>query len=263
MKTIVKIIAFALLLASCEKVVTLDLSNNVDKLVVEGNITNLPGPYFVKLTKSVNFNNDSTFPVVANAVVTVYDNTGQTETLTYLSNGVYKTNTLVGIEGRTYYLNITVDGKNYTAESTMPAEVTLDNLTVKESQFANKKVLNILPNYNDPIAFGNNYRLIQNINSKLDKTYYAYNDNLNNGLPNQRPLRSSDQDLELKTGDIVTIEMQCISNSAYNYFYSLGQQAGADFGGGSAPANPPNNITGNALGIFSAHTTQTRTVVIP
>jgi hypothetical protein len=34
-------------------------------------------------------------------------------------------------------------------------------------------------------------------------------------------------------------------------------------GGGITPNNPPSNISNGALGIFSAHTTETRSVTIP
>jgi hypothetical protein len=56
--------------------------------------------------------------------------------------------------------------------------------------------------------------------------------------------------------------MQCISQSAHLYFYTLNQQSGAGPGGGTAPSNPPNNINGGALGLFSAHSSQTKVVKI-
>ena len=61
---------------------------------------------------------------------------------------------------------------------------------------------------------------------------------------------------------MVSVEMQCISKSAHLFFYTLSQQSGAGPGGGTAPSNPPNNIIGGALGLFSAHTTQTKVIKI-
>ncbi|TAE38189.1 MAG: DUF4249 domain-containing protein [Cytophagia bacterium] len=262
MKSLIALVITALIFSSCEKIVELDLSNNINKMVVDANITNQPGPYFVKLSKSVNFNEISTYPAVNNAVVIITDNTGQKDTLSYTSSGIYKTNNLQGVEGRTYYLTIKLEGKNYTAQSTMPSKIPLDSLRINTFKFNGKDQISVIPIYKDPTFLGNNYRFIQTINSKPDETYFAYNDNLNNGETNQRPLRSNDQDLELKTGDKVKVEMRCIDLHTYNYFLSLSQQTGGAFGGGSAPANPPNNITGGALGIFSAHTMQTKTIVI-
>ena len=65
-----------------------------------------------------------------------------------------------------------------------------------------------------------------------------------------------------KLFDSISVEMQCISTSAHLYFYSLLQQSGAGPGGGTAPSNPPNNIIGGALGLFSAHSSQTKVVKI-
>jgi Domain of unknown function (DUF4249) len=161
------------------------------------------------------------------------------------------------------FLNIITDGKTYTAQSNMTSKVNLDVLRLNLFQFNGEEQINVLPIYNDPSFPGNNYRFIQTINGKLDETYYAYNDNLNNGEINQRPLRSNDPDLELKQGDRVEIEMQCVSPGAYTYYFSLSQQQGGGPGGASAPANPPNNIVGDALGLFLAHTTQTKTIIVP
>ncbi|MEN9686199.1 MAG: hypothetical protein RLZZ28_1985 [Bacteroidota bacterium] len=250
------------LFSSCKKVVELDLSNNAERLVIEGNITNQPGPYFIRLTRSVNFNEPNNYPPVLNAQVIVSDNTNQRDTLTYSGNGYYKTNGLKGVEGRTYFLSVLAEGKKYTAESSMPAAVKLDSLVLSYFTANGKDRINVIPLYTDPVMLGNSYRFIQKVNNKPDETYYAFNDNLNNGLTNQRPLRSNDPDLDLVAGDLVQIEMQCISRETFSYFYSLSQQARNGFSGGTAPVNPPNNLSGDALGIFSAHTTQTRTVLI-
>lgn len=258
----IAIVFIALSFTACKKVVQLDLSNNADKLVIEGNITNQAGPYFVRLTKSVNFNDPNTYPPVSNALVVISDETNQRDTLTYNGNGFYKTKTLKGIEGRTYSLSVVAEGKNYSAQSTMPPMVKLDSLLLSYFTSNGKDKINVIPLYTDPIILGNSYRFIQKINNKLDETYFVFNDNLNNGLANQRPLRSNDPDLDLVIGDVVQIEMQCISPVSYSYYYTLAQQSRNGFGGGTAPVNPPNNITGEALGLFSAHSSQTKTVLI-
>jgi hypothetical protein len=76
-------------------------------------------------------------------------------------------------------------------------------------------------------------------------------------------LGGGNKDLTIKNLDIVSVEMQCISKSAHLYYYTLTQQNGAGPGGGTAPTNLPNNIIGGALGLFSAYTTQTKTILIP
>ena len=73
---------------------------------------------------------------------------------------------------------------------------------------------------------------------------------------------SVDENLKIKPSDSVFVEMQCISNTSYIYYNTLDQQSGAGPGGGTAPSNPPSNIEGGALGIFSAHTVQRKAIKI-
>jgi hypothetical protein len=67
---------------------------------------------------------------------------------------------------------------------------------------------------------------------------------------------------KVKLNDIVSVEMQCITRPTYLYYYTLNQQSGSGPGGGTTPANPPTNIQGGALGIFSAHTVQRKMIRI-
>lgn len=248
---------------SCDKIITLPIDPNQSKLVIEGNITDQIGPYYVRLTKSINFTEDNIYPGIENAAVYITDNQGIKDTLRHTQKGYYSTNKIKGIPGNTYFLQVVFEGKIYTAESTMPKKVNLDNLQLNTFPFNGETRINIIPVYLDPISLGNNYRFIQKINDTLDKIYHVFNDNLNNGKLNQRPLRTGDQDFRVKPNDSVSIEMQCISEESYIYYYSLNQQSGAGPGGGTTPSNPPNNIKGDALGLFSAHTSQIKLFKIP
>lgn len=262
-KSLLTLSIISLLFSSCEKVIELELNDSESKLVIEGNITDQPGPYFVKLTKSVRFDAASQYPAVTNAVVVITDNTGNTDTLTHTSNGLYRTNTTQGAVGKSYYLTIEAEGKKYTAQSTMPVHVPLDSLRHNLFTFGGAARNTVIPVYKDPPALGNNYRFIMYVNNVMDKSYIVWNDNTENGAVNQRPIRSNDADLELTTGSLVRVEMQCLDKNSYTYFFTLAQQVGGGPGGGTTPSNPPNGITGGALGLFSAYTTQAKTIIIP
>ena len=80
-----------LLFMGCDKIITLPIKDNEPKVVIEGFITDQPGPYFVKLSKSVNINETSNYPIINNAIITIADNTGRKDTLSNSNNGVYKT----------------------------------------------------------------------------------------------------------------------------------------------------------------------------
>lgn len=261
MKTLLLIFTTILLCTSCEKVIDLPLASNTSKVVIEANITDQAGPYFVKITKSVPFDNASNYPTITNANVTIADNTGITNTLTHIGNGVYATSTLAGVVGRTYTLNVTVDGTTYTAKSTMPAKIPLDSLSYRPIIFGPTTQKTVTPKFLDPIVLGNNYRFVMKVNGVLDKSYFIDNDNVGNGIQYDRPLFSND--IELKTNDIVEIEMQCIDAQAFLYYFTLAEVSGNGPGGGTTPSNPPNGFTNGALGLFSAHTSQKRTIIIP
>ena len=255
-------ILMGVFLLGCEKEITLPLDENQSMLVIDAVVTDEPGPYYVKLTKSVAVSAISKFPEVSNAKVIMKDNFGLTDTLKYTNKGIYLTNKIKGAYGYTYFLEVLLDGKKYTAQSTMPKKVLLDSLTINYFTFFSATQYSVIPMYTDPITMGNNYRFIQVINDTLDKTYHIFNDNLNNGKENQRPLNSDSDSLRVKLNDLVSVEMQCISSPTYLYYYSLRQIGGAGPGGGTTPSNPPSNIVGGALGIFSAHTVQRKQIQI-
>lgn len=264
MQRITFIIAITFLFTSCTKEINIDLKTSEPQIVIEGNITNEAGPYTVKISETVNFSDPNTYPPVTGATVIITDNISITDTLKETSPGLYTTSVLKGIPGTTYNLTIIAEGKTYAATSTMPLPVNLDSLAFE--LFTNKgnsggKEYLTLPVFTDPAATANSYRFLQTVNSKLDKTYFVLNDNTFNGLQNNQLLFNPDA--EIKSGDTVSIEFRCIDKRTYDYFYTLSQFT-TDGPYATTPTNPPNNITGNnALGIFSAYTTQTKTQVVP
>ena len=255
-------ILIGVFLLGCEKEIQLPLDPNQSLLVIDGSITDEIGPYYIKLSKSTGISEASNFFAVTNALVIVKDNLGIIDTLKHEKAGNYKTSKIKGSYGNTYYLEVQIADIKYTANATMPQKVPLDSLRINPFPFNSEIRYSVIPVYTDPIQLGNCYRFIQKINDTLDQTFHVFNDNLNNGKVNQRPLRGGSDSLEVKLKDIVAVEMQCITRPIYIYYYSLYQQSGAGPGGGTTPSNPPSNIIGGALGIFSAHTVQRKQIQI-
>ncbi len=264
MKYIALIVSTLLLFTACTDEIDIDLNSSDPQVIIEGSITNQPGPYFIKLSKSVNFSDANNFPTISGATVTITDNNGANEVLTETQPGLYATNTLAGTPGNTYTLTVVYNGKTFTSTSTMPIPVSLDSLAANESLFSppgqGSTNFIITPKYTDPGAFGNNYRFIQYLNGQRDNSIVVYNDNVNNGAINTRPIIS--QDFDIKQGDTVIVEMQNIDKANYDYLFSLSAVSGNGPGGGTTPSNPVSNITDGALGYFSAHTTQKVTIVV-
>lgn len=99
------------LLTACDDVIELDVHSGKDALVVDGWITNNPGPHYVKLFKTVRYFDTPDFPAVQNATLTLTDDLGNQEILTEVTPGKYEIKNIAGVVGRTYTLDIiTTDG---------------------------------------------------------------------------------------------------------------------------------------------------------
>ena len=267
MKNILLLMVSLFLITSCEKEIDLNLEDQSGNIVIEGNITDQAGPYFVKITKSVAFTQTNQYPAVEGAKVTLSDDAGNTETLQYAGNGYYQASTFQGQRGRTYTLKILAEGKEYLSQSKMPESVDFQGLQQDSFLVAGETSYTLLPIFTDPPALGNRYLFRYNVNDRSKANFLEFSDNVNNGLPNQRPLLlpNDDEDgsVKVKVGDTISVEMQCIDDKVYTFYSALLQLSGGGGpGGGVTPTNPPSNISNGALGYFSAHTVRVKTAVI-
>ncbi len=242
---------------SCTKEIELDLNSSNSKYVVEAELPQNQVAT-ITITKTVNFSDANNFPPIKGADVTITDNLGVTEKLIEMASGIYKTQKMKGEEGKTYSLSIKTDGQTFMAKSTMPTATKLTGLKTPVSIFkrpgSKVDLYNILPQFIDPETIGNNYRFIQTRNNEVDKSLILANDNVGNGEPNTRPIIS--RDFDIKLGDNITVEMRCLDKAAYDYFFSLNSINPNGPGGGTTPTNPVTNLSGGALGYFSAYTVQ-------
>ncbi|SHM15174.1 DUF4249 family protein [Chitinophaga sp. CF418] len=263
MKNIVSIIFIALLLTACEKTIDLKYKDNLSRIIIEGNITNEAGPYYVKITKSIKLTETGTYPTIDDAVVTISDDAGNSETLSTLGNGTYRTNLLTGVEGRTYTLTVQAENQTYTAQSTMPQHVPFDSIRIETDIITGETEYSVIPVYTDPFAKGNNYRFVLWINNKLINQHFVQNDEVRNGAANSVRLEINDDDIEFKQGDSISLQMQCIDKNVALYYRTLALISDSGPGGGATPNNPPNNISNGALGIFSAYTVEQKSKSLP
>ena len=249
----------ALFFASCQDVVDLDLDAADQQIVIEGILTDQLGKHWVQITKSVPFDEPSQYPAVTGALVTIADDVELLDTLLESSPGVYETQKLTqGIAGRIYTLRVVAEGKTFTAHSTMPAAVPFDNLVTK-ADFGGD--FSLVTEFLDPVGLGNFYNFSVLVNGKRSSSIFTLNDELIDGNLVKHDL--FEPDLELLTGDSVTVEMFCLDRIEYKYLLTLELTLGGGPIGGSTPSNPDNNFGGACLGHFSAQTVQAKSVVIP
>ncbi len=115
----------------------LDGSNNF--LVVDGVITNKPGPYTIKVTKSYSVNGvESDAIKVTGLTLTIEEENGPIETLVETEDGIYQTNMLQGKTGASYRIVFEYEGNQYQSSwekinSSSPIDSVYYNVETKQT----------------------------------------------------------------------------------------------------------------------------------
>lgn len=245
----------------CEKVVDVKLKNSEPRIIIDADISNQPGPYLVKLSKTVDYNNSNEFPHVSGAIIKISDDAGNVDTLKETSPGVYQMLTIQGVPGRQYYLMVQTEDKTFNATSTMPFPVELDSLSISEENIFGESEKNINIHFTDPAGIKNYYRFVASIDGIPFKAH-ASDDKLYDGKPvaiSIEPEETSEF-TAIKPGDKIEVEMQAIDVGVFKFFLSLAPYL--DNGPPAVPANPITNIGNNGLGYFSAHSTSKINLIV-
>jgi len=126
------LLLITILIYGCKEEFQLSYNKTNELFVVEGFITNEPGPYTIKLSTTSQVNDPQVCPM-SNCSVTIYDNTGYYELLTETEPGVYNANDIQGEIGNSYKISIiTSDDKEYVSEfQKMLKPVEIDSVYAK------------------------------------------------------------------------------------------------------------------------------------
>lgn len=248
------ILLCTILITSCTKVIDVDLNSQDPKFVIEGFVTLGETTHRVTITKTLNIDESSAFPTVNNATVTLSDNLGNSQNMTFIGEGIYEASGFPVFEGRTYTLTVSVDSKVFIASETMPQTVLLDTLQTFPFSFGPTTINAIVPVRTDPAGIKNFYQFHLIDNDTLKSGIYIQSDQYNDGNVMMEPIFAEGID----SGDTVVVEMFGISEVVYDYFFTLLQNEQ-----GATPANPTSNFSGGALGYLSVRTKQTKEIIIP
>jgi hypothetical protein len=256
---------FALVLfCSCKKTVKLPLNTTTSQIVIQGEVSNVQGPYTVTINKSVGFYDDNTFPPVSGATVIIAGSAGDHDSLTEIgyNTGIYQTHSLLGRPGETYNLIVVVGQQVYTASSTMPYRIVpLDSISFVLSG-RRLDQYNAVANFQDPAGVKNYYQFLLFINGALfNRDIFVFDDRLSDGRYITQTLAMDSA--YLQPGYLLQVVMNGIDSNVYNYFYQLQQSSGGGaFNTAASPTNPVSNISNGAFGYFSAHTSFTRQTIV-
>jgi hypothetical protein len=166
--SIKKISAWLLLLvtAGCITPYEPEFKEQPANLVVQGFVSNEPGPYIIQLVRPANYSFSGYNISINNAKVTISDGQGRVETLFSRGSGQYQTQSLRGEVGQTYQLHIEVNGKKYRSRpETIRPVSKIDRVYDKTFRgidpLTNKDVLGgwrVYIDSKDPAEQGNYYR---------------------------------------------------------------------------------------------------------
>mgnify|MGYP002777938461 CR=1 FL=1 len=124
----------ALLLVACEDVINLDTDTGPSQLVVDGWITNLPGPQTIRLTQSAAYFDNSPARPVLSATVTVTDDSNKVYQFRDLkATGEYVwtpsgRDSVLGRVNRTYTLLVRTEAERYEATTRLRPVPRIDSV---------------------------------------------------------------------------------------------------------------------------------------
>jgi Domain of unknown function (DUF4249) len=286
------IIIIAFYASACERSVDFNLDEVSDKLVVEATIENGQPP-IVYLSSSFGYFSAIDQSTLANSFVhnaEVYVSNG---TLThklkeytipvgggynfyYYSNDPASPATaFTGALNKQYSLRIVSNGKEYTAQTSIP-NITrrIDSLYWKDAPAGNAqgKVL-LMIKATDPPGFGDYVRYFTKQNS--DPLYpglnSVYDDQVIDGttydVQVERGIARTGSTAEgysfFDKGDTVTLKLSNIDKATFDFWRTMEFTYASVGNPFSSPTKVVSNINGGGLGYFGGYASQYRTIIIP
>lgn len=257
-----------LLTLSCQKEIELDYRDIEPVVSIEGRVTN--EQVYVLITRTRSMNDSVKGRGIGGAVVTISSEDG-TEQLVYdVRDGYYRpASGMKGVPGRTYRLDVTLDGHQYAASSTMPRQAPIVSTQFIWQSLLDNGMLMYEMWASDPEPDVRNYYWYRvdrrakdpKVRQKQGTDAYRWSSFDDRGAINARIYRDimcvneemmDGQDIEddqlksiLFDGDTITLQLMTIDRAMFEYYQSLsvGQRMGA---------NPISNISGGCLGYFAA-----------
>lgn len=231
-----------LITASCEEVVEVDLEESEPRLVVEASLLwnkdNLQTPLYIRLSTTAPYF-DEEIPPAENAVVKVYDPTGNEYIFFEREPGLYKNGGFTPEPDGTYELEIIYEEEKYIATASFVNTPKIETVEQDDSGGFSGEDIELQAYFTDPAGKGD-YYLFRFYHEDL--SFQIYDDELIDG--NRGFAFFSEEELE--TGDEVILEIQGISEEFYEYLFILRSQAGT---GGGPFQTQPTIVRGNVVNV--------------
>jgi hypothetical protein len=270
---------------SCEKDIDIELKETASRLVVDGSIENGSTPVVV-LSKSLDYFGTITTELllssfVHNAMVTITEGANTfrlQEDSIALTNGAfyyfYKTDSVIGKLNTGYRLNITAEGRSYSASTTIP-QITrkIDSLWSEKAPVQDSLLYRMMIKATDKPGFGDYVRYFTKTNS--DPFFPGFNSvfddqvidgktytiQVDRGI--NKNIDTEDTDIYFNPGDTATLKLCNIDRATFDFWRTFEfsfQSIGNPF---SSPTKILSNISNGGLGYFGGYAAQYRIIVMP
>ena len=246
MKTkIYTLLLIGLSLCSCEKTIDIDFHSVVPLYYVEGWIT--PYETIVRVSQTKDLSDTTSVCGINNAKVTITDEDGRSFDVPYSDRDYYISNES-GEVGKTYRLDVEVDGQHFSSTSKMYRMATINTFRlIWKNMLSERYIFGDIRIQDFPNEI--NYYYIHIYRNGIPYRSAVLKDDTNPGGELQQLFAfnkegSTDQD-RLREGDELEAEVRTIDERSYEYLYSLLLMD-------NTGTNPIENFTGGCLGYFSA-----------
>lgn len=265
MKKLVALMFVSVLFWSCDEPVRLDVTQGESRVVIEGQVTNLEGQQYVKVSRSNGFYDSGKSPRITDASVMVKDDAGNEFQFVHNprnyadSAGYYLPQTLfTGEVGKTYFLTVTIGDQVYEAEDKLFRVTSIDSLAYqidddeREDPEDEGKFYEVLIFANEPQDTEDYYlfKFYRNDSLKLDfdtDIYFTNDETLGENID------GVSSPIYFAPGDRARCEIFSLSRTAFVFYSDLQSLLNNDGGLFSQPpASSRTNLTNGALGFFQA-----------
>ena len=269
-----KILSLALicfLFNACEDVITVDLEDGDEQLVVDAWINNQMKPQIVRLVRTSPYFDSSPSPAVTGATVKITDNNGTEFSFVDNNNGDYiwtpAGSTSFGQIDNTYTLSIVTEGKEYSAVSTMNRIMQIDSITseYREEELGNPEGIYASLFATDIIGAGDAYWIKTYKNGQYlnepSEMNLAYDGGFTAGamidgvvfiIPIREGINPFGEEDEAgndlppyEVGDSIYVEVHSLTEDAF--FFLNASRTQMTLGDATLFAEPPSNVSSNII----------------
>ncbi len=230
------------------------------ELVIEGRISDMPPPYYVRISSSVEPESEINSLPINEALVVISDQNGNLEVLNGIGEGYYEAKAIQGIVGDIYDIEVKLNNKTYNGRDSIRQAPSVDSIKSEYIVDTQREEGWYLVFYSHNAGGAQKYYKIElTVNDSAYNGYYDL-------IYFEEILGQKSQTWILpylfELNDTVITTIHSITENMYEYYRGLSKQVENSYGNTQPPMiNPPSNIDG-ALGYFQASSIWQDTTII-